>query len=194
MMGVCTSSGHVSMSEEPTRKKTMASFRIYEDLWEKFGELAKRERLTATQALTEYIERCLGGNSIDGGVSTESLPVSTDKDGMQQSIDQLTTELTELRSGVSELTQLKAEVAEIKKLIADRPAPSPPTAAKEPSPPPDDVLTELVTSGLKATAIATKLTELGYTNSKGEPLTRENVNSRLKANSGLKAIYDTAKP
>jgi hypothetical protein len=36
----------------------MASFRIDRQLWAKFGAIAKRERLTATDVLTDYIQRC----------------------------------------------------------------------------------------------------------------------------------------
>ena len=38
--------------------KMMASFRIDRELWAKFGKLAKSERLTATDILTDYIQRC----------------------------------------------------------------------------------------------------------------------------------------
>lgn len=38
--------------------KMMASFRIDRELWARFGKLAKNERLTATDILTDYIQRC----------------------------------------------------------------------------------------------------------------------------------------
>jgi hypothetical protein len=42
--------------------KMMASFRIDRDEWNRFGLLAKRERLNATQVLTEYIQKCLNAD------------------------------------------------------------------------------------------------------------------------------------
>jgi hypothetical protein len=48
-------SGHPPSTED---NKMMASFRIDRELWAKFGKLAKSERLTATDVLTEYIQRC----------------------------------------------------------------------------------------------------------------------------------------
>lgn len=48
--------------------KMMASFRIDRDDWQRFGLLAKRERLTVTQLLTEYIEKCLDADRSMYGV------------------------------------------------------------------------------------------------------------------------------
>jgi hypothetical protein len=39
--------------------KMIASFRIDRDDWNRFGLLVKRERLNATQVMTEYIQKCL---------------------------------------------------------------------------------------------------------------------------------------
>jgi hypothetical protein len=64
--------------------KTMASFRIEREDWQAFGALAKKERLTVTQVLTDYIERCLAiGKSMYGvsinpdtvGSSLDPLPI-----------------------------------------------------------------------------------------------------------------------
>jgi hypothetical protein len=64
--------------------KTMASFRIEREDWQAFGALAKKERLTVTQVLTDYIERCLAiGRSMYGvsinpdtvGSSLDPLPI-----------------------------------------------------------------------------------------------------------------------
>jgi biotin operon repressor len=53
--------------------KMMASFRIDRDDWNRFGLLAKRERLNATQVLTEYIQKCLNADwtYFDRRISTE---------------------------------------------------------------------------------------------------------------------------
>ena len=57
--------------------KMMASFRIEREDWGKFGEVAKRERLTVTQVLTEYIEKCIQSNRTFYGVR-----INTDDDVM----------------------------------------------------------------------------------------------------------------
>ena len=53
--------------------KMMASFRIDRDEWNRFGLLAKRERLNATQVLTEYIQKCLNADQtyFDRSMSTD---------------------------------------------------------------------------------------------------------------------------
>jgi hypothetical protein len=62
--------------------KTMASFRIEREDWQAFGALAKKERLTVTQVLTDYIERCLAiGKSMYG--------VSINPDAVDSSLDPL---------------------------------------------------------------------------------------------------------
>ncbi len=50
----------------------MASFRIDRDLWAKFGAIAKRERLTVTDVLTDYIQRCTDNDRTGYGVNTSS--------------------------------------------------------------------------------------------------------------------------
>ncbi len=52
---IITETGNATPIEE---NKMMASFRIDRELWAKFGKLAKSERLTATDILTDYIQRC----------------------------------------------------------------------------------------------------------------------------------------
>ena len=42
-----------------TDGKTVASFRVDMATWKRFGELAKRERLNATQILIDYIDKCI---------------------------------------------------------------------------------------------------------------------------------------
>lgn len=48
----------------------MASFRIDKELWAKFGAIAKRERLTVTDVLTDYIQRCTDNDRTDYAVNT----------------------------------------------------------------------------------------------------------------------------
>jgi hypothetical protein len=50
----------------------MASFRIDKELWAKFGAIAKRERLTVTDVLTDYIQRCTDNDRTDYGVNTSN--------------------------------------------------------------------------------------------------------------------------
>jgi hypothetical protein len=52
--------------------KMMASFRIDRELWAKFGKLAKSERLTATDVLTEYIQRCTDNDKTNYAVNTST--------------------------------------------------------------------------------------------------------------------------
>jgi hypothetical protein len=57
----------------------MASFRIDRDLWAKFGAIAKRERLTVTDVLTDYIQRCTDSDRTEYAVNTgNDSPVITD--------------------------------------------------------------------------------------------------------------------
>ena len=63
----------------------MASFRIDREVWAKFGAIAKRERLTATDVLTEYIQRCTDNDKteyavrIDTDTSASTDTYDTDK-------------------------------------------------------------------------------------------------------------------
>jgi hypothetical protein len=63
----------------PQTEIMMASFRIDRQLWAKFGAIAKRERLTATDVLTDYIQRCTDKDKTEYAISidTEAV-VSTD--------------------------------------------------------------------------------------------------------------------
>jgi hypothetical protein len=62
--------------------KMMASFRIDRDEWNRFGLLAKRERLNATQVLTDYIQKCLDADRtyFDSKVSNDNS--STDNESV----------------------------------------------------------------------------------------------------------------
>jgi hypothetical protein len=63
----------------PQSEMMMASFRIDRETWAKFGAIAKRERLTATDVLTDYIQRCTDNDKTEYAVSigTDKL-ISTD--------------------------------------------------------------------------------------------------------------------
>ncbi len=56
----------------------MASFRIDREMWAKFSAIAKRERLTVTDVLTQYIQRCIDNDrtEYDGNTSND-VEVST---------------------------------------------------------------------------------------------------------------------
>jgi hypothetical protein len=63
----------------PQSEVMMASFRIDRQLWAKFGAIAKRERLTATDVLTDYIQRCTDKDKTDYAVSIDNdATISTD--------------------------------------------------------------------------------------------------------------------
>jgi biotin operon repressor len=125
--------------------KMMASFRIDRDDWNRFGLLAKRERLNATQVLTEYIQKCLKADrtyfdskiGIDES-STNNKPVSIRTDDILKLIDERintsistlsvqkegqiehlvsTAVSTELVPIQDEVKVLKEELSELKKLI-----------------------------------------------------------------------------
>lgn len=50
----------------------MASFRVDREVWAKFGAIAKRERLTATDVLTQYIQRCTDNDKTEYGVMIDT--------------------------------------------------------------------------------------------------------------------------
>jgi hypothetical protein len=54
-------------------------------------------------------------------------------------------------------------------------------------------LAELVGSGMSVTEIAQKLTDEGFTNSKGEGLNRKSIESKLRTDENLKTVYDNAR-
>jgi hypothetical protein len=121
--------------------KMMASFRIDRELWAKFGKLAKSERLTATDVLTEYIQRCTDRDktqyavsmSTDRAVSTDTYDDTRLNDAVMTAIGTLslpdkdavmmmvsTAIETSLQSSVrvmieSALAPIETEVAELKK-------------------------------------------------------------------------------
>jgi hypothetical protein len=84
-----TSKDSVSMTDDltvegtgistPQSEMMMASFRVDRELWTKFGAIAKRERLTATDVLTDYIQRCTDNDKTEYAVSinTDTI-ISTD--------------------------------------------------------------------------------------------------------------------
>jgi hypothetical protein len=57
----------------------------------------------------------------------------------------------------------------------------------------NDQLAELVRTGISTTEIAIKLTEMGYTNSKGEAVSRKSIEGKFKSRPDLKEIYDKAR-
>ena len=79
---ISTDNKYVSMSDDlkvegmedttPTDDKMMASFRIDRELWVKFGKLVKSERLTATDVLTDYIQRCTDNDKSQYAVNTST--------------------------------------------------------------------------------------------------------------------------
>jgi len=48
----------------------MASFRVDREVWAKFGAIAKRERLTATDVLTDYIQKCTDNDRTEYDANT----------------------------------------------------------------------------------------------------------------------------
>jgi hypothetical protein len=109
----------------PTQSEVMmASFRIDRQLWAKFGAIAKRERLTATDVLTYYIQRCTDKDKTDYGVSTDTeAMVSTDtydadklNDAVRMAISTMSLPCKDDVSMIStELASLRAEIEELKK-------------------------------------------------------------------------------
>jgi hypothetical protein len=57
----------------------------------------------------------------------------------------------------------------------------------------DEPLTELVRTGISTTEIASELTQMGYTNSKGNPIDRKSIESKFKQHPDLKIAYDNAR-
>jgi hypothetical protein len=57
----------------------------------------------------------------------------------------------------------------------------------------DEPLAELVKTGISTTEIATELTQMGYTNSKGNPIDRKSIESKFKQHPDLKTAYDNAR-
>ena len=57
----------------------------------------------------------------------------------------------------------------------------------------DEPLAELVSTGISTTEIATELTQMGYTNSKGNPIDRKSIESKFKQHPDLKTAYNNAR-
>lgn len=73
---ITTETGNTTSTED---NKMMASFRIDRELWAKFGKLVKSERLTATDVLTDYIQRCTDDNKSQYAINPSTYKVvSTD--------------------------------------------------------------------------------------------------------------------
>ena len=64
---------NTSSVEQPKKIEPimMASFRVDREVWAKFGAIAKRERLTATDVLTDYIQRCTDNDKTEYAVRTD---------------------------------------------------------------------------------------------------------------------------
>ena len=112
----------------PTDGKMMASFRIDRELWAKFGKLVKGERLTATDVLTEYIQRCTDNDksqydvntSTDNGVSIDTYDTDKLNDAVMTAISTLSLPRKDdvITMISTELESLKAEIEQLKKLDA----------------------------------------------------------------------------
>jgi hypothetical protein len=57
----------------------------------------------------------------------------------------------------------------------------------------DEPLAKLVSTRISTTEIATELTQMGYTNSKGNPINRKSIESKFKQHPDLKTAYDNAR-
>jgi hypothetical protein len=130
-----TEMGITTLAED---NKMMASFRIDRELWAKFGRLAKSERLTATDVLTDYIQRCTDNDKSEYAINvdaydadklneTVTMMVSAAIEASLQSSVQVMIELAlvpiteqveEVR--ISTQSQLKAMRNEIEKALSDR--------------------------------------------------------------------------
>ena len=112
----------------PTDDKMMASFRIDRELWAKFGKLVKGERLTATDVLTEYIQRCTDNDKTQYAVNTStdnSVSIDTyDTDKLNDAVMIAISTLSLLSKDdvitliSTELESLKAEIEQLKKFDA----------------------------------------------------------------------------
>lgn len=57
----------------------------------------------------------------------------------------------------------------------------------------NEPLAELVRTGISTTEIASELTQMGYTNSNGNPIDRKSIESKFKQHPDLKAAYNNAR-
>jgi hypothetical protein len=130
-----TEIGNTILAED---NKMMASFRIDRELWAKFGRLAKNERLTATDILTDYIQRCADNNQSQYAVRMDTyetdklndivtMMVNTAIEASLQSSVQvmiasalapITEQVEEVRSSAQ--SQLQAMRTEFEKALSDR--------------------------------------------------------------------------
>jgi predicted nucleotide-binding protein (sugar kinase/HSP70/actin superfamily) len=130
-----TEMGDATSTED---NKMMASFRIDRELWAKFGKLAKSERLTATDILTDYIQRCTDNEKSQYAVRMDTyeadklndtviMMVNTAIEASLQSSVQvmiesalapITEQAEEVR--ISTQSQLQAMRNEIEKALSDR--------------------------------------------------------------------------
>jgi hypothetical protein len=87
--------------------KMMASFRIDRDLWVKFGKLAKSERLTATDVLTDYIQRCTDNDKSEYAINVDAY----DTDKLNETVTMMVSAAIEasLRSSVQVMIESALE-------------------------------------------------------------------------------------
>ncbi len=107
--------------------KPMLTVLVEEDKLQQLRDYALGKEVSMGWIVNRLIDRLLSGE-----LDVMGDPSSTEVAREPIDIESLVSTSIEKLGLESELTQLKAEVAEIKKLIADRPAPSPPKATKEP--------------------------------------------------------------
>jgi hypothetical protein len=125
-----TEMGNTTSTED---NKMMASFRIDRELWAKFGKLAKSERLTATDILTDYIQRCTDNDKSQYAVRMDTydnklndiviMMVDTAIEASLQSsvrvmLESITEQVQEVRSSTQ--SQLQAVRSELEKALSDR--------------------------------------------------------------------------
>ncbi len=97
----------------------MASFRIDKELWAKFGAIAKRERLTVTDVLTDYIQRCTDNDRTEYAVNTSNDNVLiTGNDNINNAVMTVINTLS-LPSNDDVNTRIKAEVEPLADLITE---------------------------------------------------------------------------
>jgi hypothetical protein len=95
-----TEMGNITSTED---HKMMASFRIDRELWAKFGRLAKSERLTATDVLTDYIQRCTDNDKSEYAINVDAY----DADKLNETVTMMVSAAIEasLHSSVQVMTQ-----------------------------------------------------------------------------------------
>jgi hypothetical protein len=118
----------VESGNSPQSSIMMASFRIDRETWAKFGAIAKRERLTATDVLTDYIQRCTDNDKTEYAVSINTdNNISTDTYDTDKLNDAVLVAVSTLsllgKDDVSmmistELESLRAEIEQLKKFDA----------------------------------------------------------------------------